>query len=425
MSGLIRGKIECVATTLPQNRQNIVQIMFKNMYDFFAAHPNYTLIALQYGNSTNLVPGSASSGTGTNYWDQPLSFGFNAFFVVRANATAARPFDVYYLIQWAGAPNVTANSGIGVAPGAPALSNGQSSIQGSNNEAGIIMQVAIGIGGSGGSALSPSNGNPWKGTSNANGADTKATTGPVWGAPAGGGTGVIIFPRSNDNFGAFHSLAQNGGNIAFYGSEPAQARFHLIGDDDSWVFANDGADNGSYSITFNGLYTPRTSLTITYPFCSVMSVSTPWTYTDESIYGDIAGTSNQQGGVVQLLSGTVAQMQLDHYSNFATDPNFWPNKQFASTTYDELTIPIGIYEAGTSQDNISGFLGQIDFVREMYNVPTNGVKSDYSRIFVGTTTLQSTHYSIPWDKETRTVPRSGNTRQGYSFTAPSLPGPLS
>ena len=43
----------------------------------------------------------------------------------------------------------------------------------------------------------------------------------------------------------------------------------------------------------------------------------------------------------------------------------------------------------------------------------------------GSTTLAATKYSVPWDKETKTVPRSGNTRQGYSFVAPSLPGPLS
>ena len=423
MSGLVRGKIECVINAQGHNRDTVAQQAFKNLYDFFVSHPNYTMIALQYGSSSTQVNGSTTSGTGVGFYDQAVSFGYNAFFVVRANATVARPYDVYYLFQWAGATNQSGLA-IGTAPGAPALGNGFSGYNNNTTYAGVSYQVAIGIGGSGGSALSPSNGNPWKGSSSNNGTDTKPTTGPIFGAPAGGGTGVIIFPRSNDNVGGHRLLTQNQGVIMWWNTEPIQVRMHVIADDDNFVIATDIGDNESYSLSYSGLYTPRTSLSPTYPFCTLMAVNAlPFNYTNTTVYGDTAGTSNLQGGIVQVLSGTVAQLQLDHLTNFAQGADYWPNRQFNTTMFDELTIPIGIYEVG--QANVSGYLGQIDFIREMYNVPTNAVKSDYSRIFLGSTTLAATKYSVPWDKETKTVPRSGNTRQGYSFVAPSLPGPLS
>lgn len=397
------------------NRQSITQAFFKILYDYFSTHPNYTVIALQYG-ATVQLPGSpaGSSGTGTGFYDQINSFGYNSFFVVRANATNARPFDVYHLFQWGGSINQVGNS-FGSAPGNPGLVRGSNSPI-NNNFTYLGHAAAIGIGGTGGSPKSPGNGNPWKGTTAANGTDTKAASGPVWAAPAGGGSGVIIFPRSNDGVsGAHRTLAQNTGDIFAYTTDAGgQVRLSIVGDDDSFAIAADYSDDGRYTLAYSGLYTVRNGLTAPYPYCVIDTDSyLPWSVTDQSTYGDIAGTSTQQGGVVQAVSGTCAQLQLDHYSNFATDTNFWPDHSFATTTYNELDIPIGIYEPTPTQ--VSGFLGQIDFVREMYNVLTNGVKSDYSRIFLGLTVLQDRKYSIPWDSQNLTAPRSGTSRAGVTF----------
>src|SRR5579884_134895 len=210
MSGLVRGKIECYLNTFSRNA--LQQACFKLMYDYFTSHPNYTLIALQYGSTTQVTNSPAgSSGTGTGFYDQANSFGYNAFFVVRSNATTTRPYDVYHMFQWSGAPNQGGQS-FGTAPGAPALVNGSSQpVDGNHTFMGYA--AAIGIGGTGESSLSPNNGNPWKGTTNNNGADTKPSTGPIWGAPAGGGTGVIIWPRSNSNYGSHRQQTQNMGAV--------------------------------------------------------------------------------------------------------------------------------------------------------------------------------------------------------------------
>jgi len=429
MSGLVRGKVECAinagtaALNIDANnayfsRCALMQACFKGLYDYFTSHPNYSLIALQYGNTTG--PGFSSPGTGTNYYDTPGSFGHNAFFVVRANATTARPYDVYHLFQWAGVTAWAANSGWNQSPGAPSLCAGYLFPNNSGVYAGVGHAAAIGIGGTGGSALSTSNGNPWKGTQNANGTDTKPSTGPIWGAPAGGGTGVIIFPRSNDGAtGAFKSQTQNLGTLFNCSTDGQLTRFHIVGDDDSWVLAWDWNDTSNYVLSYSGLYVPRANVTVPYPYCVIDSWNgCPLQYGDGTVYGDIVGISLNQGGIVSPLSGTCAQMQLDHYNVFTSDTNFWPDHCFNTLSFNMLDIPVGIYEPYPQQ--ISGFLGQIDFFREMYNVPTNGVSSDYSRMFVGAPAIASSKYAIPWDKTTHTVPRSGNTRTGVTFVAPSL-----
>jgi len=423
VSGLIRGRVECVVPGIAVNLawQVNAQACFKVLYDFFTSHPNYSLVASYYGVTSPLVFNSPTggSGTGTGFWDEAHSFGFNAFFVVRAKATAARPFDVYHLFQWGGPTNYGAPS-FGSSTGTTALIMGNN---GSSGQAAYLgHQAAIGIGGTGGSALSPGNGNPWKGTTNANGTDTKPASTSIWGAPAGGGTGVIVFPRSCDsNWGSFRTQAQNCGQIMNWaGASGQQTRWHVVADDDSFVIAIDFSDQGLYCMSYSGIYQPRTSISVAYPYLVIDTADAlPFVYTAESIYGDVAGTATRQGGIVQALTGSVAGLQLDHYSSFATDVNFWPNRQFATPTFDQLDVPVGIYEPSPG-GSYSGMLGQIDFFREMYNVPTNAVSTDYSRIFVGGTAVATTKYAIPWDSQNKTVPRSGYQRQGVSFVGPAL-----
>lgn len=423
MSGLIRGKIECVYPSLGGSyywAQNI-QAIFTNLYLFFIGHPNYSLIASYYGVTTQ-IPGSAGgSGSGTGYFNNPAgSWGFNAFFVVRANATAARPYDVYHMFQWSGPTNFGSPS-FGTSTGTTALIQGSNSPQGGS---GVYLghAAAIGIGGTGGSALSPFNGNPWKGTSNANGTDTKASVGPIWGAPSGGGTGVIIFPRSNNNHGTYQSQAQNMALLLYYTGNNG-TRYHIVADDDSWCLAIDYTDASVYNLSYSGIYQPRTNLTIPYPYVVMDggNAALPWSYAAGTVFGTVAGNGTYEGGIVNTLTGSSAGLQLDHYSAFTSLADFWPNKQFGSPgTWDMLDMPIGIYEEMSGQ-NYSGLMGQIDFIRECFNIETNGVLSDYTRIAIGPNTQNAIKYMIPWDKETKTQPRSGVNIGGYNFVAPSLP----
>src|SRR5579863_5456949 len=190
MSGFIRGKIECYIANKDFNFN--LQNGFKNLYDFFTSHPNYTLIALNYG-ATN-GPASSAAGTGTGYADPNNSngpnfptFGNNAWFVVRANATTIRPYDVFHYFQLGTEVNATRGLAYNQAPANPSLINGQTVVAGSNNNGGLGYACAIGISGSGGpiggntitgpnitgfggstsGSLGAGFGNPWRGSMNA------------------------------------------------------------------------------------------------------------------------------------------------------------------------------------------------------------------------------------------------------------------
>jgi len=412
VSGLIRGKIECNVTT-NFNRLFMAQACFKLAYDYFTSHPNYTLIALNYGSTAG--PATTGAGTGTGFFDAPASFGYHAFFVVRSNATTTRPYDVYHLFQWSGSVNQGGGT-FGSSPGNPGLVNGSTSpVNGNATYMGYA--AAIGVGGTGGSVNSPNNGNPWKGTSAANGSDTKGAS--VWGVPPGGGTGVIIFPRSNSNFGSHRQLTQNMGGIigAFQGTDPS-IRLNFIGDDDSFAIMLDNETGGSQTLCYSGIYTARNNLTVPYPYCVIGTYfGLPWSIsstTSTSIFGDLAGTNSNQGGIVSPLSATVGPLIMDQYALVTQNSDFWPNRTFSQPTFDEHDIPVAIYDFGGPSPT-AGLVGQIDFLRLMYNVQTNGMKSDFSRIFLGSTTMADRKYSIPWDNQFNTVPRSGLTRNGVTF----------
>jgi hypothetical protein len=336
------------------------------------------------------------------------------------NATAARPFDVYHFFQFGGAANITSTSQIGQGGGAPGLMSpgGTTSFNGSTNYSGVMYQCAIGIGGTGGSSLSVNNGNPWKGTQNVNGSDTKSQT-SVWGAPSGGGTGVMIFPRSNDSSnGTYRTVTQLGVQASWHTT--GQQRHGIVADDDSFVFFIDTSDNSNYSMLFSGIYNPRPNIAyaITYPFCVVSTgaPNLPLDFLLENVYGDASGASNNQGGICGVLTGSVASCQLDHWvGNFVIDSNYNPDHQLAAlgTVYNEWPIMCGIFEQFPIQQ--SGYLGQISFIREAFNIPVNDTTANFSRIFLGTTTAAQSKISAPWDSQNNTVPRSGNTLGGVTF----------
>jgi len=479
MGGFVRGRVECLFNT--KNSNYNASNVFTTLYQFFTSHPQYTLIALNYGSTTS-GPGTLP-GTGTNFIDAinaatVNSWGNNAFFVVRQNASPARPYDVFHLFQWSGASNGTggAGGGFGSAPGNPGLFLGSSNT--GNNNCHLGHACAIGISGSGGpftggvitgpgitgyggstsGSLQNGFGNPWRGSMNALtgvlGIDTKANGGSnglvgVWGAPAGSGSyasgsGVFIFPRSNCDAGAFHwgsaaaHFAENCNNIfGGNGNVASDVRMHVIADDDSWVIFIDTTDsnNASQIMSFAGPYIPRNGMpsgsqgTIT-PYCVIASWNAlPWSISNASVYGDLAGTSGQQGGIIGNTTASVRPLVMDESKAFMVDYNYQPSTILSSSSggqgglgtgggvfFDEYQIPVGAYE--TAPANVCGYLGEIDFIRSTYNVSTPGVRWDFARYFIGSSTQQDRKYSIPWDTQNKTIPRTGFTRTGINFVRP-------
>lgn len=482
MGGFVRGRIESVFTN--KNSNFNFQNVFTTLYQFFTSHPQYQLIALNYGGTSGPATTGAGTGVGfvdgTNFNLTPATptFGNNCWFVVRQNASVARPYDVFHLFQWTGANNGTGGmgGGFGSAPGNPGLILGSSNT--GNNNSHLGHACAIGISGSGGplggavitglgitgfggstsGSLAQGFGNPWRGSMNALtgvlGIDQKANGGTngvngVWSAPPGSGSyasgsGIFVFPRSNSEAGSFHfgsaagHFAENCGSVCRgNGNASSDVRMHIIADDDSWTCWIDTQDtNASTTImSFAGIYVPRSGLpsgsqSLITPYCCITTdAALPWSVSNESIYGDSAGTAQQQGGIIGNTTGSVKPLVMDQSAAFMVDYNYQPNYALTSSAggqggvgvgggafYDEFQIPVGIFE--TAPSNVCGYLGEIDFIRSMYNISTPGLRWDFQRTFVGSQTIQDRKYSIPWDSQNKTVPRMGTSRNGINFVRP-------
>lgn len=449
--------------------------------------------------STNYVGSTSAAATatvlpGTTLFDGYQPFGQDAWFVVRLNATAARAADVYHLFQWLGYSSATPQGQGFIAPGLPGVVAGVTTSVSGNC---IIAHAAgIGIGGTGGSSLSVSNGygNPWKGTTNNNGADFKTpalsgtfsvtsgstavtssvsgaivsgstiafsnaswltytvtgsgtswtlgsafegvtngavtaasvggTTGAaaVWGTPSGGGTGSLLFPRSNGASGSFASQANNMGYLAvFPASDITPTRCHIVADDDSFAYMTDQSDSNGYFVSYSGLFNARpnaiTPIPLPYLVIDSGDSAAPWTTTVGTVYGDSAGTAVTQGGIVSAsVSNGVRSLQLDALPVFTGDTSFSPNRNFTNLTFDEFDVFCGAYET-----SYYGLLGQIDWIRFVVNVQTNYTRSDFTRIFCGASGVASTKMSCPWDSENDTVPRSGISITGVNFVTTGNP----
>ncbi|HVW29227.1 MAG TPA: hypothetical protein VHC69_27865 [Polyangiaceae bacterium] len=385
MAGQVRGKIECFLNE--GNGNNNAQSLFKALYDFFTAHPKATLIARQAG------AGRAAGDTG--YYDSPTPFGDNAWFVVKLERTdgdvpaGPRAFDYYVLFQYA-----SNGAGFNAAPGNPGLFVGSTSPLSAGK---IGVSVAIGVGG---------DANPWNGAGASLGANTKGT--PVWMVPAGG-TQVHVLPRSNNAGGTHTTNRENMAAVMSqsFGSGP-KARAHVVADDDSFLIAVDNDDDNTYQAVFVGLLTPRQGLALPHPLVMIAdSGLLPWSM--NSVFGDPAGTASQQGGGVHR-DNTIGTRQLvmERLNILVNTSVLQPNRLFATPEFDEFPIACAINETPHH-----GFLGQVEFIREVGNIATHDTSADKLRCIIGSSTVPSVKLSIPWDGAT--TPKSGITRQGIDF----------
>lgn len=451
MAGHVRGTIECL---LNANQSNAVDntsyntsFAFINLYNFFLNHSNCTIIASNYGNNVSGTHGFAGTGFTYNQSTPTTTTSYNAWFVVRMNATALRPYDTWHLFQWGGNGGGSSTGQweptswtFGESPGSPALICGGnfSSFGG----ACIAHSCAVGIGGStGGSTLSNTNGygSPWNGTTNNNGADTKGST--VWTTPSGG-TSFLVYPRSNAlPQGSYTADTQNMISlVTISNAANGKMRQQILADDDSWVTLFDSTNTGNYQMASAGVYFAKPGLSASlinyYQFCHGYNTNiTTLNYADASTgscYGTLVGTTDFEGGVGSYSYGspTVRGIQFDQLQAFGTSTNTFPNLQ-NDGYYDELDIALGSIDNTTAAAgyvnanpqngpyfNINGYLGRINFIRQTYNVVANSVEDGYGRYYVGATATQAQQkYSVPWDNVNFTVPLTGTTPQGVTFVS--------
>jgi hypothetical protein len=383
MSGQIRGKIECFLNE--GNGNNNAQAFFKGLYDCFLAHPNMTLVARSAG--------ASKPAANIGYYDAADAFGNNCWAVFKMAATAVgggpRNFDYYVLIQHATA------STFGTSPGNPGLIIGST-----GSSSGVVgIAAAIGVGG---------DGNPWKGAGATIGANTKGT--PVWGAPVGG-SHVHVLPRSN-NGGGSHSA--NRENCAYVFEQYAftasvKYRAHVVADDDSIVVAMDDSDDNTYALTYVGPYSLRQDLPVPYPLVMLSTGTSVLPFAPNTNYGPTAGNTPAEGGVVHRDNNIgVRSVFMDRLNDIVNSSTIQPNRVFATPEFDEFPVPIYLNESPHA-----GFMGQIDFIREVANIATHDTSADKKRMVVGIATLGTVKMTIPWDGVT--TPKSGITRQGIDF----------
>jgi len=385
MAGLIRGKIEMFFNE--GNGNNNAQALFKSLYDFFVAHPKATLVARQAGS------GRAAGDIG--YWDSGTPFANNAFFVVKMARTdgdtpaGPRAFDHYVLIQWS-----DGSTQLGASPGNPGLGNGSTSASSAGK---VGIAVAVGAGG---------DGNPWNGAGATLGSNTKGS--PVWKVPTGG-SAVHVLPRSNNALG---SQATNRENLSLFFNQYAftagvRARAHVISDDDSFVVLVDNDDDNTYSMLYLGVFTPRQGLVLPYP---LLMIGDGIPLAMNTVHGDTAGTSGYQGGAIHRDSSVgVKQLLLERLPIMVNTTSLQPNRLFATPEYDEFPIACAL-----SETPYHGYLGQLEFIREVGNIATHDTSSDRKRVVIGNDAVGSVKLSVPWDGTT--TPKSGITRQGIDFT---------
>lgn len=398
MAGTVKGKIECYLNAMGPtwSYRDHGQAVFKNLYDFFSAHPNMTQIARHGG-----VGGTAAN---VNYWDQTNPFLNNAWFVFRMNTAVQNPlylgtrtYPWYVLAQWYRGDVGT----FGASPGNPGLIDAGT---GNPSYSQVSLQFAIGIDG---------DQNPWKGSGTL-GTNTKGT--PVWGTPAGG-TGSLVWPRSN-SIGGVHATDKQNTATMFIQTGASTARCHYLADDDSFVFLYEqGTYN--YSGTFFGQYVPRPDLTIPYPYVMFGTGSALLPTSRTRAYGGPAGdgsgfegTTNIGGiaGPYPVTDGLRSVMTDRYASMLESNAMLSPNRNFLLSLNDEFPISVIMAEV----PSYYGWLGQVEFLRETFNIEPMARKSDGTQaIMSGVQTMNSTKWVVPWAPAANMG--HGTFREGISF----------
>lgn len=358
MSGTLVGVVDCyhdsAGIPLVADRQKNI---FVNLYDFMQRH-------VTVGNATLHASNYGAGAAGFDYHDGANPVGENAWAVFKflASASSVRTTDFYVLIQW----NDTAV--VGTAPGNPA-----SMENGTADGSGIMM------------AYREDGGDPWNGTTNANGADTKGT--PVW-----AGTGLHVMSKYNET-GA-RSTNKEDLTILWDIGNSTTSRFHMCGDADGMWFAYDGtggsnADGDIESITYLGVYTPRSDLVIPNPYIlaanqiSVLSNALlNSTASDNGIIG-----IDESRGVVGFHSH-----RLGFISNLQQPENL-------SAGLEYMDLPIYVSRPQTEDAVEYGLLGHLptNIIRLAYGPANGSANAAFTRAFLGDSAIAADHkFSLAW-----------------------------
>lgn len=371
MSGTLVGVVDCYHTV---NAANGNKNTFVNLYTFMQRHVtvgNATLHASNYGNGAS----------GFDYHDGANPAGENAWAVFKflASASSIRTTDFYVLIQWA------TNSSFGASPGNPG------SIENATGDGvGIIM------------AYREDNGDPWNGTTNANGADTKGT--PVW-----TGTGLHVLTKYNET-GARSTNKEDLVQLWDLGAA-SSTRVHMCGDADGMWFAYDGAfgstaDDDIESLTYLGVYTPRSDLTVPNPYIIAGNMLNVL----NGSFLDATPDDNGHMGIDQSRGAVGFRViRLGFISSIEQPEDLSNGLEF-------VDLPLYIVRKQSEDAVEYGLLGHFptDIVRLAYGPANGSANAAFTRAFLGNSATAFDHkFSLAWGGGA--APNLVNDRDGLVF----------
>jgi len=407
MAGQVYGKIECKSANIGSGtiyaHQN-AQEVFKGLYDFLTYLETQNVVTLR----ARFAGQGASSAAATDYWDGAAPFTVGAWFLFEWRTSTTTPANpsyagtrvhpMYILVQ------LVSQSATMTGNAAPALFNSVSTYQ----DGAVAIQMAVGVGGSM---------MPWAGTLGTYGTPasfgSQAKGNPVWQVPPGG-QGLYVFPRSN-NAGGSHATIKQNLNVfmdCVYSSSVI-TRYSFIADHDGLFVIGDQGNDQLNRFLYQGVYKLRSNLVATQdPYIQIGGQS--YVLNAGNNFGDLIGSAVLNGGIAFNTYGTydvrigIVSM-LQEVLGYNTN-SMQPNKLFATPTFDEMPVLVGVKEY------YEGYAGAIDFFRIVQNTTNNDRNTAGTRHFIGQPAVAQYKLSIPWNSAV--VPLSGTTRTGTTGAFP-------
>ena len=370
MSGTIRGRIECAIAAADEFL--CAGEYFKNVYDVLSGHPLATVVSLGYG----------SGGTGMGYPNDPGALSDNAHFVVRMDASARRSFPFYIFVTVGGVNTAVAESVTVLQQSAPTSGSGQ-----------VMISAAVGIGG---------DENPYNGTQNADGTDTKPTQ--IWDVPTGG-TNVLALGARNSTLGT-DGVNKNNVQPLYSQSQPSQdCRQHIVCDDDTFIFFwDDNYPSGVFEMTVLGC--PVTLNDLTYPRPLYLFSNGATAFFTGNFSNWNSGITAIDTAEDQFEAGSLLVASYDDVLASAYQPD-------ADGGRDLLPVYFGSYDSNDGAAD-RGLRSQSELLKAVYGVASEDTINSLEYFVIGNSSTTSRKYVVPWDGAT--TPGSGFDRSGTDFT---------
>jgi len=377
VGGTVKGRVDCVVGIAPNGHQEFF-INIKQFFDELATATYGTIHASNFG----------AGASGFDFHDGGSPAGENAWFVFEWALSTERPGTtgvlgkVYTLVQWADFDT------FGISPGNPGLLKGG---------------FADGVGFQ--TAFREDGGDPWNGTSAADGTDTKGAT--VW--TAGTSTLHILDYASTPGDGDHITNLENTLSPGFDVAGNVANRIQLIADEDTLIVMLDLGDNGSYNMYFAGLYIPKPDVTASYPMICISHTTLPLSTTFS--YGTAGGNSTREGLLISVDAHGPkgGSFRPTTFTSQLKTTELQPNPQ-SPTNYDDFSL---ITYLNDPDKSLFGWPGCPDLIGQIYNAASNEVNSGLTRAVFGSAITATVKVSTPWGSVS--APGTGSVRTGRDF----------